>query len=134
MARRFQRDQGHLGTKAMMNEIAATHRDRHSRLAFAQVLVELGDLLDAEREIAEVLDGDPKNLTAFNLLAKIKHMRGELSQAIACWAQIHAQAPHDDAAQMCLGAIVFLLGETALAGRREAVHSAGSQSVESPST
>jgi hypothetical protein len=35
---------------------------------------------------------------------------------------------------LLLGAIVFLLGETALAGRREPVHTAASQSVESPTT
>src|SRR5262245_37459221 len=79
------------------------------RILYAQVLVELGELQSAELEIAEILERDEKNLTAFNLLAKIKHMRGELSQAIACWAQIHAQSPHNELALMCLGSILQLV-------------------------
>jgi tetratricopeptide (TPR) repeat protein len=83
----------------------ATADPQTGRLRYAQVLVEIGDLAEAEREIADVLEQDPKSLTAFNLLAKIKHMRGELSQAIACWAQIHAHAAHAELAQMCLASI-----------------------------
>jgi tetratricopeptide (TPR) repeat protein len=79
------------------------------RLLYAQVLVELGELHEGERELAGILDVDPKNLTAFNLLARIKHMRGELSQAIACWAQIHAQSPHNELALMSLASILQLV-------------------------
>src|SRR5579862_6510424 len=74
----------------------------------AQVLVELGELQDAERELAEVLEASPEDLTALNLLAKIKHVRGELSQAIALWAQIHARSTHSERALMYLGSILQL--------------------------
>lgn len=61
-------------------------------LAHAAVLVELGSLHDAEREVADVLDREPDELDALALFAKIKHIKGELSQAIACWAQLRARA------------------------------------------
>jgi len=81
----------------------ATHRLDHARL-----LLELGELHDSEREVAEVLDARPEDLTALNLLAKIKHARGELSQAVALWAQIHARSPHSERALMYLGSILQL--------------------------
>jgi len=63
------------------------------RLLHATVLVEIGELYDAELEIASLLEDHPEDLTALDLLAKIKHMRGELSAAVACWAQVHAKTP-----------------------------------------
>ena len=80
--------------------------DPRERVRYAQLLVELGELDEAEREIGELLEAEPKNLTATNLFAKLKHMRGELSQAIACWAQIHAQSPHNERTLMCLGSLM----------------------------
>ncbi len=74
----------------------------------AQLLVELGELSEAEREVTELLDAHPEDLTAVNLLAKIKHVRGELSQAVALWAQIHAGSPHNERALMYLGSILQL--------------------------
>jgi tetratricopeptide (TPR) repeat protein len=76
---------------------------------YAQLLVEIGELHDAEREVADVLDATPEDLTALNLLAKIKHVRGELSQAVALWAQIHARSPHNERALMYLGSILQLV-------------------------
>jgi tetratricopeptide (TPR) repeat protein len=78
------------------------------QMHYAQLLVEAGELNDAERELAEVLDMRPDDLTALNLLAKIKHVRGELSLAIALWAQIHARSPHNERALMYLGSILRL--------------------------
>ena len=45
-----------------------------------------------------------------DLLAKIKHMRGELS-AIGCWAQVHAKAHPGEAALMRLSSLLHLAGE-----------------------
>src|SRR5579885_1203299 len=84
-----------------------------SRLPYARVLVELGELDEAEREIAEALDDDPGDLTALNLFAKIKHMKGELSQAIACWAQLHARSPHNEITLMCLSALLQIAKDPA---------------------
>ena len=84
------------------------HETNESRVQYAQLLVEAGELHDAEREIADVLDTQPDDLTALNLLAKVKHMRGELSQAVALWAQIHARSPHNERALMYLGSILQL--------------------------
>jgi tetratricopeptide (TPR) repeat protein len=81
---------------------------KSERIQFAQLLVEVGELHDAEQEVSEVLDGHPEDLTALNLMAKIKHVRGELSQAIALWAQIHARSPHSERALMYLGSILQL--------------------------
>ena len=74
----------------------------------AQLLVEAGELYDAERELNDALEARPDDLTALNLLAKIKHVRGELSQAVALWAQIHARSPHNERALMYLGSILQL--------------------------
>jgi tetratricopeptide (TPR) repeat protein len=79
-----------------------------SRLEYATVLVEIGELNDAEAQIAELLEGEPENLTALDLLAKIKHMRGEISDAIACWAQVHAQSPGGATAIMRLHSMLQL--------------------------
>jgi tetratricopeptide (TPR) repeat protein len=104
------------------------------RLQYARVLVELGDLDDAEREIDRTLDDDPDDLTSLNLLSKIKHMKGELSEAIACWAQLHARSPHNELAIMCLSALLQMAKDPARGageyvalgqlrtGRRPAVH------------
>jgi tetratricopeptide (TPR) repeat protein len=78
------------------------------RLQYARVLVELGEHDEAEREVALAMDEAPDDLTALNLFAKIKHIKGELSQAIACWAQLHARSPHNELALMCLQAILQL--------------------------
>ncbi|MGE5186724.1 MAG: hypothetical protein ACM31C_31940, partial [Acidobacteriota bacterium] len=61
------------------------------RLERAKVLVEIGWLPEAELETLHVLDSAPDDLTAMSLFAKIKHVRGQLSQAIGCWAHIHAR-------------------------------------------
>jgi hypothetical protein len=75
---------------------------------YAQLLVELGEHSEAEREVTELLDAYPEDLTGVNLLAKIKHVRGELSQAVALWAQIHARSTHNERALMYLGSILQL--------------------------
>jgi tetratricopeptide (TPR) repeat protein len=78
------------------------------RLSYARILVELGDVSDAELEVAELLEEKPDDLDALSLLAKIKHMRGELSQAMACWAQMHNRSPLIETTQSQLRAILRL--------------------------
>ena len=87
------------------------------QLAHAKVLVELGELHLAEIEVAEVLDEHPDDLTALNLFAKIKHIRGELSQAIACLALPDLRLEAGDQ-------LVPIVGRSALQGRRAAVEEA----------
>src|SRR5687768_18388522 len=82
--------------------------DQQARLIRARVLVELGDVYEAEREVASLLEEEPESLDALNLFAKIKHMRGELSQAILCWAQIYARSPMSGSAQLQLKSILQL--------------------------
>ncbi len=82
------------------------------RIRYARVLVEIGELYDAEIEVAHVLEERPDDLTALDLLAKIKHMRGELSAAIACWAQVHAKSPSNLTAQVRLNSMLQLAQET----------------------
>jgi len=86
----------------------ATPVSLDDRLRHAMVLVELGELYDAELKVAEVLDTRPDDLEALDLFAKIKHMKGELSQAVACWAQIHAKKPANGAALLHLGSMLEL--------------------------
>jgi tetratricopeptide (TPR) repeat protein len=88
-----------------VDELAPSVDDR---LAYAKVLVELGELVEAEREVAELLDDVPDELTSLNLFAKIKHMKGELSQAVACWAQLHTRSPHNERTVMALASMLEL--------------------------
>lgn len=67
--------------------------DLEERLRYAKVLVELGDLSLAEMEVAEVLDVSPEHLEALSLFAKLKHMRRQLSLAVACSAQLQSRRP-----------------------------------------
>ena len=90
-------------------------RSRDARLQYARVLVELGELDDAEIEIADALDETPDDLDLLNLLSKVKHMKGELSQAIACWAQLHARSPHNELTLMRLGALMQMAKDPARA-------------------
>lgn len=74
----------------------------------AKLLVALGELSEAERLVSHLLEHAIGDLTALNLFAKIKHMKGELSQAVACWAQLHATSPHNERALMLLAALFEL--------------------------
>ncbi len=48
------------------------------RMRYARVLVQIGEPYDAEIQLARVLEERPDDLGALDLLAKIKHIRGEL--------------------------------------------------------
>jgi hypothetical protein len=62
------------------------------KLMHGRVLVEVGWLAEAELEVGAALADDPSNLDALGLLAKIKHISGELSLAFACWTALHTRA------------------------------------------
>jgi len=99
------------------NEPVAAAREEdlfsaEDRIRYARVLVEIGELYDAEIEVAHVLEQRPEDLTALDLLAKIKHMRGELSAAIACWAQVHAKSPSTLTAHVRLNSMMQLAQES----------------------
>ena len=74
-------------------QLPAVPSDLEERLRYAKVLVELGDLSLAEMEVAEVLDVSPEHLEALSIFAKLKHMRRQLSLAVACSAQIQSRRP-----------------------------------------
>ncbi|HTS02879.1 MAG TPA: hypothetical protein VMN04_10165, partial [Thermoanaerobaculia bacterium] len=82
------------------------------RLRHARILVEIGELYDAEAEVESILVEHPEDLTALDLLAKVKHMRGELSEAIACWTQVHEKAPREQAALIRLSSILQFARES----------------------
>jgi tetratricopeptide (TPR) repeat protein len=87
------------------------HLSLDETLEYAELLVEIGDLLDAEVQVAGVLEQKPEDIAGLDLLAKIKHMRGELSAAIACWAQVHARSPQNQTALMRLSSLMHLARE-----------------------
>jgi len=83
--------------------------ENEQRLRRATVLVQLGELREAEMDVAQVLEGCPEHLDALSLYAKIKHMRGELSLAIACGAQLQAKrAASVESARMHLESMLRL--------------------------
>lgn len=86
------------------------------RLDYATLLVEAGELYDAEGEVTEALARRPDDLRALDLAAKIKHMRGELSEAIAGWGELHARIPEKETAQVRLASILMVARESARGG------------------
>lgn len=71
-------------------------------LLYAELLVALGYTRLAEYEVATILETHPEHREALSLLAKIKHVRGELSGTIACWAQLYTLVPHSRMSRMHL--------------------------------
>src|SRR5262252_4556250 len=92
-----------------MEEIATPSVEESLR--YATVLTEVGELYDAELAVAEALEHEPNSLAALDVLAKIKHMRGELSAAIGCWAQVHARTHPGEVALMRLSSMLQLARE-----------------------
>lgn len=86
------------------------------RLSYTRVLAEIGELYDAEIQIAHVLEGQPDELSAVDLLAKIKHMRGELTEAIALWAQVHERSPRSQTGLLRLSSMLQLAREAERGG------------------
>lgn len=80
--------------------------ERLDRQQFATVLTEMGELPDAEVEVLRLLHEQPDDREALSLLAKIKHIRGELSAAFAIWVRIHAVAAEDGGAAMRLATML----------------------------
>jgi len=78
------------------------------RLQLASVLVDIGELGAGEARLLQLLTEQPQDREALSLLAKIKHMRGELSAAFACWAQIHTLAAEGQGAHMRLASMLRL--------------------------
>ena len=66
-------------------------------LSHANLLVEIGELDDAESATVKELQEHPDEPEGLSLLAKIKHIRGELSEAFACWAHGRAVTPEGGA-------------------------------------
>ena len=81
---------------------------QEERLRYAEVLVEIGQLHRAEREVAEVLDENPEHLEALSLFTKIKHMRGQLSLAVACSIQLQSKQSAGGQARMHLESMLHL--------------------------
>ena len=54
-----------------------------ARVTLGRALIELGQLEEAQAELARVLESAPENLAAIRGLAEIHHRRGELGQALA---------------------------------------------------
>jgi len=87
---------------------AAGHAGLDERLRLASVLVEIGELGAGETRLLQLLAEQPQDREALSLLAKIKHIRGELSAAFACWAQIHTLAAEGQGAHMRLASMLRL--------------------------
>ena len=94
-------------------EVAATAQegpptDQEERLRHAKVLVEIGQLRRAEHEVAEVLDENPEHVEALSLFTKIKHIRGQLSLAVACSIQVQSRQSRGAEARMHLESMLHL--------------------------
>jgi len=90
-----------------MSPVAGT-ASRAEHLVQASVLVELGELGAGEAVVVRLLADQPLDRQALSLLGKIKHIRGELSAAFACWAQLHALNAEGQGAHMRLASMLRL--------------------------
>ncbi|MGH7336562.1 MAG: tetratricopeptide repeat protein, partial [Myxococcota bacterium] len=79
-----------------------------ARLVRARVLTEMGELDTAESEALALLEERSEHYGALSLLARIKHIKGELTQAFTLWAQLRALQPEAGNAQARLAAILQL--------------------------
>jgi len=95
-------------TSDSTDSMATTLTNIEERLRYAKVLVELRELNQAELEVAEVLDENPEHLEALSLFAKLKHIRGQLSLAVACTAQIQSKHPGGEGSRMHLESMLHL--------------------------
>jgi len=86
---------------------------REDRLRYAKVLVEIGHLRRAEHEVAEILDENPEQMEALSLFTKIKHMRGQLSLAVACSVQLQSRQASSGQARMHLESMLRLAQDPA---------------------
>ena len=95
-----------------MELATATQEERRlaqeERLRYAKVLVEIGQLRRAEHEVAEVLDENPEQVEALSLFTKIKHIRGQLSLAVACSVQLQSKQTGGGQARMHLESMLHL--------------------------
>src|SRR5262245_11424867 len=82
------------------------------RILRTKLLVEIGELYDAELPLADVLEERPDDPTALDLLAKIKHIRGELTEALALWARVHDRSPRDDTGLVRLSSLLQMARDT----------------------
>jgi len=87
---------------------AAGHAGLDEGLRLVSVLVEIGELGAGETRLLQLLAEQPQDREALSLLAKIKHIRGELSAAFACWAQVHTLAAEGQGAHMRLASMLRL--------------------------
>jgi len=87
---------------------AARYPGLDERLQLASVLVHIGELGAGEARLLQLLAEQPQDREALSLLAKIKHIRGELSAAFACWAQVHTLAAEGQGAHMRLASMLRL--------------------------
>jgi tetratricopeptide (TPR) repeat protein len=104
--------------------------DTRDALAHAQVLVEIGELAEAELALAAAIEAAPDDLAALSLLAKVKHIRGELTRAVACWAEIHRRSLGGEPALRHLGSMLHMAQDPRQAGREFVA--LGSQLVRKP--
>jgi tetratricopeptide (TPR) repeat protein len=86
------------------------------RLAYARVLVQIGELREAESQLAAALEERADDLGALDLLARIKHMRGELTGAIALWAQVHERSPRSQTGLLRLSSLLQMARDTERGG------------------
>ncbi len=72
-------------------------------LVVGRVLLEAGFVDEAADVTTKALSAEPNSLAAVNLLAKIRHVQGRLTDTIRLWIQLQAMAPNKEGALAHLG-------------------------------
>jgi tetratricopeptide (TPR) repeat protein len=84
-------------------------KDGSARLRAAELLLELGEFKEAESEVDALLEEEPDDALALSLLGKLKHVKGELSAALACWRRLDEKTPRRLAATEYLASVLRLV-------------------------
>jgi len=69
----------------------------------ARVLLEANQVAEAEEVARRALSMEPKSLSALNMLARVCHVQGRLSEMIELWRRVQLLAPHREGALVQLG-------------------------------
>lgn len=105
-----------LGTEADdFNEAEASLSDR---LLVARMLLGAGFVEEAAVVASRAVDDEQRSLAALNLLAKIRHVQGRLTDMIMLWHRMQLLSPTREGALAQLGLLQRLAENEALAGKQ----------------
>jgi tetratricopeptide (TPR) repeat protein len=111
LARLYERNGDTEGARSVLALSASAGAEAHEdvgssvedRLTVARALLESGQGEEAEALVREALASEPNSFSALNLLAKLCHIKGRLTETIHLWHRLHFLSPTREGALAQLG-------------------------------